>query len=63
MVRFSKEIYDATKEADIQGWTLSNYDDKSWKKAIEVPLEGNAYMGTFRMLLVKNLLLITKISN
>lgn len=45
---FQGEVYDATKEADIQGWTLSNYDDKSWKKAVEVPLEGNAYMGTFR---------------
>ena len=44
---FQGETYDASKEADIQGWTLSNYDDKSWKKAVEVPLEGNSYMGTF----------------
>jgi alpha-L-rhamnosidase len=44
---FQGEVYDATKEADIQGWTLSNYDDKSWKKAVEVPLEGNVYMETF----------------
>jgi alpha-L-rhamnosidase len=60
MVRFSKEVYDATKEADIQGWTLSNYDDKSWKKAVEVPLEGNAIWELLVMLLVKNLLLITR---
>ncbi len=42
---FQGEVYDATKEAAIQGWTTATYDDKSWKKAVEVPLEGTAVVG------------------
>lgn len=35
---FQGEVYDARKEQT--GWTLSSYDDKSWKQAVEVPLKG-----------------------
>ncbi len=42
---FQGEVYDATKEAAIKGWTIATYDDKSWKKAVIVPLEGTAVVG------------------
>ncbi|MGV3765980.1 MAG: family 78 glycoside hydrolase catalytic domain [Chitinophagaceae bacterium] len=38
---FQGEIYDARKEALIQDWSKSGYDDSRWKMAVEVPLEGN----------------------
>ena len=44
---FQGEVYDAGKEAAIQGWTTAGFDDTAWKAASVVPLEGNAYLGTF----------------
>lgn len=44
---FQGEVYDAGKEALIKDWSLATYDDNGWKPAVEVPLEGTAYMGTF----------------
>lgn len=32
---FQGEIYDATKEKNIDGWTSPDYDDSKWLKAIE----------------------------
>ncbi|GGD69431.1 hypothetical protein GCM10011514_36930 [Emticicia aquatilis] len=45
---FQGEVYDATKEDVIKGWTTATYDDKLWKKAVEVPLEGTAVVGDVR---------------
>ena len=42
------EIYDATKEAKINGWNQPGFDDSEWKKAMIVPLEGTAYTGEER---------------
>lgn len=44
---FQGEVYDAGKEAAIQGWTAAGFNDAAWKAASVVPLEGNAYLGTF----------------
>ncbi len=41
---FQGEVYDAGKDAAVKGWTTANYSDEAWKKAVEVPLEGNAYL-------------------
>jgi alpha-L-rhamnosidase len=40
------EIYDATKEDGIEGWSNPGYDDSAWKTASKVPLEGTIYTGT-----------------
>jgi alpha-L-rhamnosidase len=37
------EIYDATREAAIDGWSTPGYDDSSWESAREVSLEGTAF--------------------
>jgi alpha-L-rhamnosidase len=42
---FQGEVYDATKEAAIKNWATSSYNDQLWKSAVEVPLEGSAYIG------------------
>ncbi|WP_305951747.1 alpha-L-rhamnosidase [Emticicia oligotrophica] len=42
---FQGEVYDATKEDALKGWTTATYDDKYWKRAVEVPLEGTAVIG------------------
>ncbi|WP_064196114.1 MULTISPECIES: alpha-L-rhamnosidase [Emticicia] len=42
---FQGEVYDATKEEAIKGWTTTNYNDKAWKSAVEVPLEGTGIVG------------------
>ncbi len=42
---FQGEVYDARKEDGIKNWSTSSYNDKFWKNAVEIPLEGNAYMG------------------
>jgi alpha-L-rhamnosidase len=42
---FQGEVYNGTKEESIKGWTMANYDDKSWKKAVTVPLEGTSVVG------------------
>ncbi len=44
---FQGEVYDAGKEALVKDWSLASYNDKGWKSAVEVPLEGTAYAGTF----------------
>lgn len=43
---FQGEVYDATKEDAIKGWSTAAYDDKAWKPAVEVPLEGTSFVGT-----------------
>ncbi len=40
---FQGEVYDATKENTLEGWSLPNFEDSKWKKAVEVPLEGTSY--------------------
>ncbi len=40
------EIYDATKEAGMAGWTTASYNDAGWKAAVMVPLKGTAFQGT-----------------
>ena len=42
---FQGEVYDATREAAIEGWHSPGYDDSAWKNAMEVPLEGTAFRG------------------
>lgn len=42
------EIYDATKEAAIEGWLNQGFDDSNWKRAEVVPLEGTTYAGEER---------------
>ncbi|WP_435354844.1 family 78 glycoside hydrolase catalytic domain [Emticicia sp. SJ17W-69] len=44
---FQGEVYDANKEALIKDWTLPTYNESAWKSAVEVPLDGTAYQGTF----------------
>ena len=44
---FQGEVYDATKEALVKNWSTPAYNDSAWKSAVEVPLEGTAYQGTF----------------
>ena len=40
------EVYDATREPAVEGWTTAAYDDSKWKNAVVVPLEGTAFSGT-----------------
>lgn len=40
---FQGEIYDATKEAQIAGWTSPNFDDAHWHQSTEVKTEGTTY--------------------
>ena len=42
------EIYDATKEAGIEGWSSPGFDDSAWKRASVVPLEGTTFSGKER---------------
>ncbi len=39
------EIYDATKEAKIEGWAKAGFDDSGWKSATVVPLEDTSFSG------------------
>jgi alpha-L-rhamnosidase len=39
------EVYDATREASLEGWSSSSFDDSNWKKAVEIALDGTAFMG------------------
>jgi alpha-L-rhamnosidase len=38
---FQGEVYDATKESSIEGWSTIAYDASKWKKAEEVGLQGH----------------------
>lgn len=38
---FQGEVYDATREAGIEGWSTISYDVAKWKKAEEVGLQGH----------------------
>jgi len=40
------EAYDATREAEVDGWTTVSYDDSKWKGAVEIPLDGTAFSGS-----------------
>ncbi|MCV9387400.1 glycoside hydrolase family 78 protein [Reichenbachiella ulvae] len=40
---FQGEIYDANRESAVSGWSQVGFDDKDWKPAVEVPLEGTAF--------------------
>lgn len=40
------EVYDATREAAIKGWSTADYNDNAWKPAQKVKLEGTTYSGT-----------------
>ena len=46
---FQGEVYDATKEKAIEDWAKVGYLANAWKPAVEVPLEGTAYIGTFQV--------------
>ena len=39
------EVYDASRESAIEGWSTAPYDDRRWKPAVAVPLEGSAFIG------------------
>jgi alpha-L-rhamnosidase len=46
---FQGEVYDAAREAAIDGWNEPGYDDAAWRPAVEVPLdESTAYFGVRR---------------
>ncbi|MBD1365418.1 family 78 glycoside hydrolase catalytic domain [Mucilaginibacter sp. ZT4R22] len=38
---FQGEVYDALKEAGIQGWSKASFDDSKWHRAVEVGLAGH----------------------
>ena len=40
------EVYDAAREPAVEGWTTAAYDDRKWKSAVVVLLEGTAFSGT-----------------
>ena len=44
----SGEIYNATLDKKIEGWSKPNYKDKNWKLAEVVPLIGTTYKGEQR---------------
>ncbi|MBC3787567.1 alpha-L-rhamnosidase [Spirosoma utsteinense] len=44
---FQGEVYDATKDELVRNWSTPAYADAAWKSAVDVPLEGTAYQGTF----------------
>ena len=39
------EVYDASRENAVDGWSMADYDDQQWKNAVVVPLEGTAFLG------------------
>lgn len=43
---FQGEVYDANKEAAVNGWATADYNDAAWKSAVVVPLDGTAFKGT-----------------
>jgi len=41
---FQGEVYDARKEADIEGWTSPGFDDLNWKNAVEIELDETVFL-------------------
>ena len=39
------EVYNASRESAVSGWTTAVYNDSQWKPAVAVPLEGSTYSG------------------
>ena len=39
------EVYDASRENAVDGWSMADYDEQQWKTAVVVPLEGTAFLG------------------
>ena len=39
------EVYDASREPLVEGWSTAAYDDRRWKRAAVVPLEGTTFVG------------------
>lgn len=37
---FQGEVYDASREVKVEGWTTEKYDASQWKQASEIPLDG-----------------------
>lgn len=37
------EVYEATRETKIAGWDTIKFDDKNWKTAVKISLEGTTY--------------------
>jgi alpha-L-rhamnosidase len=42
---FQGEVYDASKEAEINGFSNTGFDDSNWKNAVVVPLDGTTTAG------------------
>lgn len=42
--QYMGEVYDATREDAVKGWSEPGFDDSSWKEARTVPLEGTSYL-------------------
>ena len=42
---FQGEVYDASKESLIEGWSTAFYDDNQWQKAHEIALNGHVSQG------------------
>ena len=40
---FQGEVYDARKNAEIEGWSATNFNDKNWSPAAKIGLEGNSF--------------------
>ncbi len=40
------EVYDASREAFVKGWSLAAFDDSDWKQAVEVIINGTANTGS-----------------
>jgi alpha-L-rhamnosidase len=41
---FQGEVYDASKETAVAGWSKPGFDDSRWKKAVAVPVEGTSFI-------------------
>lgn len=44
--QYMGEVYDATREDKVRGWSEPGFDDSDWKAARAVPLQGTAYTDT-----------------
>jgi alpha-L-rhamnosidase len=41
---FQGEVYDASKESAVAGWSKPGFDDSHWKKAVAMPVEGTSFI-------------------